>query len=73
MPPRTRGSNLQLVAPVDNWEWMARQAALGPQTKIDGIRPMGCRENMLGDKKLMTRLLEKTSDRMDTDRDSLSL
>lgn len=61
------------MAPGDNQERLACRAMVALPSCIDEMRPLGRGENTLDGRKLITRLLEVTSDPIDFDQDSLSI
>lgn len=70
---RTRSSNPQFVAPVDNPERLTRRVADPPPSRSKEDRPTGCRQNTLDGGELISRLLEGASDRIETDQDSMTM
>lgn len=71
MPPRTCGSNPQVMDPIDSPERLARRAVLATPTRTDEICPKRCKKHSLELREIMTRLIKETSDWMNADRDSL--
>lgn len=73
MTHKTRKSNLQLVALVNNPEILASREVLAPPATVESERPAGRNENKMHRGKLMKRLLTKAPDRLDTSQDSVTM
>lgn len=73
MPPKTRWSNLQLIAPVENAGRLARRVEVAPSSSTDANCATVSEENTLDGGELMMRLLEEAPDRLVADQDSLSV
>lgn len=72
MNARTRRSNRNFKAPVDNPEHLVRRTVGAAKSIDDDNRPTGREENTPNKDDLMNRILERASDRMDIDRGSLT-
>lgn len=73
MPQERVGQTPQLLASLDNSERLKYRAMAPSSSSIKNGRPTGRGRNTLDGAELISRLLEETSNRMDTDQDSLTV